>query len=91
MFYAISYDIPNDKRRLKIAKTLKDFGERVHLSVFEARLESDQLKRLKERINRIIKTEDDSVRIYPLCASCSEKIEIIGTGKVTQDPDVIVI
>lgn len=91
MFYAISYDIPNDKRRLKVAKTLKDFGERVHLSVFEARLESDQLKRLKERIKKIIAPEEDSVRIYGLCATCSEKIEIIGYGKVTQDPDVIVI
>ena len=91
MFYAISYDIPDDKRRLKIAKTLKDYGERVHLSVFEARIETDQLKRLKERIGRIINQEEDSVRIYSLCAACSEKIEIIGAGKVVQDPDVIII
>ncbi|MFZ5570182.1 MAG: hypothetical protein ACOZF0_07245 [Thermodesulfobacteriota bacterium] len=29
MFYLVSYDIPDDKRRLKIAKTIKDFGDRV--------------------------------------------------------------
>jgi CRISPR-associated protein Cas2 len=91
MLYAISYDIPDNKRRLKIAKTLKDYGERVHLSVFEARLENSQLKRMKERIKRIINQEEDSVRIYSLCAACSEKIDIIGYGKMVQDPDVIVI
>lgn len=91
MFYAISYDIPDNKRRLKVSKTLKDYGERVHLSVFEARLEDDKLKRMKERLSRIINKEEDSVRIYSLCASCSDKIEIIGYGKVAQDPDVIVI
>ena len=91
MFYLVSYDIPDDKRRLKIAKILKDYGERVHLSVFEARIENDRLVRMKERIGDTINQEEDSVRIYSLCAACSEKIEIIGYGEVVQDPDIIVI
>jgi CRISPR-associated endonuclease Cas2 len=44
-----------------------------------------------ERIKKILNPEEDSVRIYPLCGTCAEKIEVIGAGKVTQDPDVIVI
>lgn len=91
MLYTISYDIPDDRRRLKVAKVLKDFGERVHFSVFEARLRADQLERLKKRITKVLETEEDSVRIYPLCASCSARIEILGQGMVTQDPDIIVI
>src|SRR5262245_31991344 len=35
MFYLIAYDIPNDQRRTKVAKTLEDFGDRVQYSVFE--------------------------------------------------------
>jgi len=29
MLYVISYDIPDDERRLKVAKILLDFGRRV--------------------------------------------------------------
>jgi len=38
MLYVISYDIPDDERRLKVAKILLDFGRRVQYSVFEAHL-----------------------------------------------------
>jgi CRISPR-associated protein Cas2 len=91
MLYTISYDIPDDGRRLKVAKVLKDFGERVHFSVFEARLRDDQLERLKKRITKILEPEEDSVRIYTLCAACAERVEILGQGMLTQDPDIIVI
>jgi CRISPR-associated protein Cas2 len=91
MLYAISYDIPDDRRRLRVAKVLKDFGDRVQLSVFEVRVEKDQLERLKKRVTEVLNTEEDGFRIYPLCASCAEGIEILGQGKVTEDPDIIVI
>ncbi|GAH67947.1 unnamed protein product, partial [marine sediment metagenome] len=32
MFYIISYDIPDDKRRQEIAKILLNFGDRVQYS-----------------------------------------------------------
>ncbi|MEW6376162.1 MAG: CRISPR-associated endonuclease Cas2, partial [Thermodesulfobacteriota bacterium] len=43
MFYVVSYDIPDDQRRIKIAKILEDFGDRVQYSVFECLLEQDLL------------------------------------------------
>ncbi len=91
MFYSICYDIKDDSRRSRIAKALKDFGERVQFSVFEANLDPEQLERLKRRVSECLDLEEDTLRIYPLCASCSDKIEIIGQGTVTQDPDVIII
>ena len=91
MFYAISYDIRDDRRRLKVAKVLKDFGERVQLSVFEARLEPAELARLKKRLNHILDQAQDSVRLYPLCGSCVPGIEILGQGLVTQEADFIII
>ena len=39
MFYLVSYDIPDTKRRTKLAKTLEDFGDRVQYSVFECILD----------------------------------------------------
>jgi len=91
MFYAISYDISDDGRRLKVAKTLKDFGERVQRSVFEANLEAAQLQRLKSRVEKILHPEEDNLRIYPLCGACVSDIVVLGLGLVTQDPEVIII
>jgi CRISPR-associated protein Cas2 len=91
MFYAISYDIRDDRRRLKVAKVLKDFGQRVQLSVFEARLEPSELARLKKRLGPILDQEQDSVRLYPLCGACLLGIEVLGQGLVTQEPDFIII
>jgi CRISPR-associated protein Cas2 len=91
MFYAISYDIRDDRRRLQVAKVLKDFGDRVQLSVFEARLETLDLERLQGRLARRLNPEEDSVRFYPLCAACVPRVEVLGQGVVTPDPEVIII
>ena len=91
MFYAISYDIRDDRRRLKVAKVLKDFGQRVQLSVFEVFLSPAELGRLKKRLTSILEQAQDSVRLYPLCGACVLGIEVMGQGLVTQDPDFIII
>jgi len=91
MFYSICYDIRDDHRRNQVVKALKDYGERVQLSVFEANLRPEELSRLKERLKSIIDRGEDNVRIYPLCAACIGRIEIMGPGMVTQDPEIIII
>jgi CRISPR-associated protein Cas2 len=91
MFYCICYDVMNNTRRLKLAKVLKDFGTRVQLSVFEADLDARQMERLRKRIRTVLNDAEDRVRFYPLCASCMSRIEVLGQGIVTQDPDIIVI
>ncbi len=91
MFYTVCYDIRDDGRRNQVAKILLDFGERVQFSVFEAILDADQLQMLKRRVGRVLDPEEDSFRIYPLCADCTDRIEVIGLGVVTEDPEVIII
>jgi CRISPR-associated protein Cas2 len=46
MLIVVSYDILNDSRRTRLAHALKDFGERVQYSVFECRLDTEQLGKL---------------------------------------------
>ena len=53
MFYSICYDIRDDHRRNQVVKALKDYGERVQLSVFEANLRPEELSRLKERLKSV--------------------------------------
>jgi CRISPR-associated protein Cas2 len=91
MMIVVSYDIPDDRRRTRLAHALKDFGKRVQYSVFECRLKDDQLDRLRTRIEALIDTKEDRVRLYRLCQDCTAKVEIQGTGELTSDPDVYLL
>lgn len=91
MFYLVSYDIPDDRRRTRLAKTIKDFGDRVQYSVFECNLDGNLLAAMIARIEKEIDQKEDSVRIYALCGACERVIRIIGTGEVTKDQDVYIL
>ncbi len=75
--HIIAYDITEDSPRTKLAKFLLDFGDRVQHSVFEADLEPEDVERILARAETLIEPTD-SVRIYPLCADCAEKVRTLG-------------
>jgi CRISPR-associated protein Cas2 len=91
MLIVVSYDLPDDRRRTRLADALEDFGVRVQYSVFECLLPPEQVERLRDRMAKLIDPTADSVRIYRLCQDCVERVEILGQGKVTEDPDVYVV
>ena len=82
MRYIISYDISNNTIRSRIDKTMKDFGQRVQKSVFECDLAPARLRELVQLLDkkRLGKGSDpgDSIRFYPLCATCSSKVIVLG-------------
>jgi CRISPR-associated protein Cas2 len=87
----VTYDIPDDRRRLRLAHALKDFGVRVQYSVFECHLEPADLDRLRKRLEKLAEPAEDSVRLYRFCQDCGTKQEIYGQGKPTQEPDVYIL
>jgi len=91
MLILVSYDVPDDRRRTHLAHTLKDFGERVQYSVFECRLDERAQQNLRERLARLIDPEEDSLRIYRLCKESDRLLEVLGTAKRTDDPDLYVL
>ena len=91
MLIVVSYDVPDDRRRTRLAHALKDFGERVQYSVFECRLEADTLDKLSRKVKALIDPKENRVRIYRFCLNCEREIEIQGAGKVTEDPDLYVL
>ena len=54
MFVIISYDITDDKRRSRIFKALKNFGQWMQYSVFECDLEKMQFLKLKDRLDHLM-------------------------------------
>ncbi len=91
MFVVVTYDITDDKRRLKISDELENFGARVNFSVFECHLEAESLTDLKQRLAGKIDSSEDNVRYYVLCDACVKKVEIQGKGEITRDTGYTVV
>jgi len=89
-FWLIAYDIPNDKRRNKIADALEDYGRRVQYSVFEVWLDTADKRKLLRRLNELIVENEDSIRLYRLCADCQQRLQILGLGDTPQAPGVMI-
>lgn len=85
----VAYDITDDKRRNKIFKDMKSWGERVQYSVFECILTDEQIKIMIDKLKRKIDIKTDSIRIYFL--DKDSKVEIIGEGKPVEYDETYVI
>ena len=53
-------------------------------------LNNNLLKKMTARVAKLV-SEDDSLRIYTLCAKCKTAIKVIGRGKVTEDEKVYIL
>jgi len=76
----VSYDVVEDRRRIRLAAFLKNFMDRVQKSVFEGPVAEIRLEKLREGVGELIDRECDSVRIYTLCRRCREATEVVGVG-----------
>lgn len=85
MHVVVTYDISEDKRRTKIHKALTSYGQWMQFSVFECALTRTEYAKLRNRLNRLIKPEEDSIRFYFLCGCCQAKVERIGGEQVRDD------
>lgn len=85
------YDIPDDKRRERLRKTLLRFGTPVQYSVFECDLSRRQLERLVKAVRALIKRQEDNVRYYQLCRSCARGAEVFGGRPLTERKEVYVV
>ena len=77
--YVIAYDIPNDRRRTKVHKALCGFGEWTQYSLFECFLSAKELVQLRAKLDDLLDPDEDSVRLYPLCEVCRERVETVGS------------
>ncbi len=83
MFILVAYDVSSNRRRTKVAKILKNYGDRVNLSVFECEFKKiETLETLKKEIKEVIKPKKDHIRYYTLCEECRRKIVVDGYGNV---------
>jgi len=78
MTVVVAYDISSDRRRTKIEKLLKDYGQRVNYSVFECDIERKFYPELRRRASSLINKKEDRLLFYPLCLECLKKRDCAG-------------
>lgn len=59
--YLVCYDISDDKRLARVAKTMRGYGERVQYSVFECQLNARDLARCRADLSKVIDHRKDQV------------------------------
>jgi len=72
LIYIIAYDIADNKRRLRVAKTLESWCYRIQESVFQLRLDAATLARVRMSLAALISDAEDVIHIYPICTSCAD-------------------
>jgi CRISPR-associated protein Cas2 len=88
LFYLIIYDLPDskaaNKRRTRLHKLLSGYGTWMQYSVVECFLTGVQFAKLQVQIERLIKPDEDSVRIYVLDAGAVKRTIAYGSEKPRQ-------
>lgn len=88
VYVLVIYDISDGQRRLRLAKLLQGYGERVQLSAFEAMLTKQQLHRMCERLAKLVR-DGDQVRVYRIRGEGA--VTIYGPGELPSADDFIII
>jgi len=81
IFVVVCYDIPDDKRRTRVCKLLKNYGAHVQYSVFECDLRRTDYDEMRQRLKKMISLRQDNVRFYFLCRDDVTRIEGLGVGR----------
>lgn len=84
MFVVVAYDIPNDRRRLRVMKMLKGYGHHVQESVFECDLKPAVCRQMVKRLAGLLNLQEDNVRLYHLCNADVGRIETMGVAREVQ-------
>ncbi|HET92277.1 MAG TPA: CRISPR-associated endonuclease Cas2 [Chloroflexi bacterium] len=89
--YVVAYDIPDDRRRSRVARVLEGHGERVQYSLFECRLTGKQFTALWKELGKEIMPREDSLRAYRLCPVCARWVKTVGRAVETSEiPEVYI-
>lgn len=96
MYILVTYDVQTDtlqgQRRLrKVARLCMDYGQRVQNSVFECVLTEVQLLELQNKLQQVIDTTNDSIRIYYLNRNENRRIITFGKKRGFDVEDVLLI
>lgn len=71
--WLVCYDISDDKRRTRIYKTLRGYGDHLQYSVFRCALSPMRLARLRAALEELVKPSEDQVLFVMLGVADSHR------------------
>ena len=93
LFYLIIYDLADtkaaNKRRTRLHKLLSGYGKWTQYSVFECFLTAVQFAKLQIQLEKLIKPDEDAVRIYVLDAGSVKRTLTYGSEQPRQEESII--
>lgn len=92
----VTYDVNTQtkegrKRLSTVAKTLKNYGQRVQFSVFECIVDPAQWVTLQSKLIEIIEPQKDSLKFYFLGANYKPRIVHIGAKKIFDQEGPLIV
>lgn len=89
--WIVAYDTPSAKRRRKLSILLEGYGRRVQWSVFECRLQKQELQTLVALLRHVVHVDLDRVRLWPVPESSCARVIQLGQADPPHDAwDVLV-
>ncbi len=96
MLVLVSYDVATSdkagrKRLRRVAKTCKNYGQRVQYSVFECMVDPAQWALLRSQLIAEINPQEDSLRFYFLGANWKRRVEPVGAKENYDQEGTLII
>lgn len=91
--YVVAYDIPDDRRRARIAKKLGSYGDRVQFSVFVIDVRPARVVRLMAELQRLMHPEEDSIllcEVGPVIGAERGRFQIFGRARPLTDGTALI-
>lgn len=91
MLVLVVYDIPDDKRRTKLATFLEGYGRRVQYSVFECFMDLAAMQQLYQALQKRVNPEEDNVRLYWITRDSFTRALAIGSSPPEEPPSFYIV
>ena len=91
MFIMVVYDISDNKKRTRLHKTLRRYGDSVQYSAFECIISEEQFRQMRKEVEIVLGEEARGVRYYDICEECHRKVKTFGRAKTTSLKPVYII
>lgn len=89
VYVLVIYDIVNNSKRARFAKTMNGYGFRVQKSAFEALISKEKYAKLMKEIPRLINAGEDSVRVYRMTGF--GEVSLFGMNQKIEKEEVVII
>jgi len=96
MYVVVTYDVNTEskagRRRLRrVAKICEDYGQRVQFSVFECSVDAMRMDAMLAALEREIRPELDSLRVYRLHGDRSGAVRTLGKDMYRDFGDPLIV